>query len=69
MRKGENYNTGVTPNLRPKNKKNSKASAIKISVRYSLEQKLAGSGRDTMELSSSIQMLKQNSARRGGARL
>lgn len=25
MRKGENYNTGVTPNLRPKNKKNSKA--------------------------------------------
>ena len=27
MRKGENYNTGVTPNLRPKNKKNSKRAA------------------------------------------
>ena len=25
MRKGENYHTGVTPNLSPKNKKNSKA--------------------------------------------
>ncbi|MCH3904951.1 MAG: hypothetical protein LKF01_03615 [Lactobacillus sp.] len=24
MRKGENYNTGVTPHLRPKNKKNGK---------------------------------------------